>query len=117
MASRTSTPLTHPEVDRFDLFQVMHALSDPTRLGIVIALTDYPGLTCNGFYRDVTPSVLTRHFRVLRESGVIRQKDVGNRRINTLRKDELDQRFPGLLDMAIAEGADRATPFTGIGED
>ncbi|MET9064439.1 helix-turn-helix domain-containing protein [Streptosporangium sandarakinum] len=62
----------------------------------------------------MTPSVLTRHFRVLREAGVIRQKDVGNRRINTLRKDELDHRFPGLLDMVIAEGADRAVPMPNI---
>ncbi|MDO8152638.1 helix-turn-helix transcriptional regulator [Isoptericola sp. b408] len=114
MASRTSSPLVHPDAADFDLFTVMSALSDPTRLGIVIMLSNDPGLNCGGFYRDVTPSVLTRHFRVLREAGVIRQEDVGNQRVNTLRRDELDRRFPGLLDLVIKEGADRAAPFPGL---
>jgi DNA-binding transcriptional ArsR family regulator len=64
-----------------------------------------PGLACSVFRQDVTASVLTRHFRVLREAGVIRQHDVGTRRIDTLRKGELDQRFPGLLDLVLKESA------------
>ncbi len=55
---------------------------------------------------------LTRHFRVLREAGLIRQHDVGTRRINTLRKEELDQRFQGLLDLVLKESAGRVTPRT-----
>jgi hypothetical protein len=43
---------------------------------------------------------------LLREAGVIRQWDVGTRRLNALRRDDLDRRFPGLLDLAIAEGGD-----------
>jgi DNA-binding transcriptional ArsR family regulator len=57
--------------------------------------------------------VLTRHFRVLREAGVIRQHDVGTRRINTLRKEELDQRFPGLIDLVLKESVGRVAPYTG----
>ncbi|WP_425825741.1 ArsR/SmtB family transcription factor [Streptomyces fractus] len=112
MASRTASPLTHPDVDDFDLFKVMSALTDDTRLAIVVTLAASPGLACNGFNQDVTASVLTRHFRVLREAGVVRQHDVGTRRYNTLRKEELDQRFPGLLDLVLKEGASRVTPHT-----
>ncbi|MGY1497055.1 ArsR/SmtB family transcription factor [Streptomyces sp. QTS52] len=110
MASRTASPLVHPDPDDFDLFKVMSALTDETRLAIVVGLAASPGLACSVFRQDVTASVLTRHFRVLREAGVIRQHDVGTRRFNTLRKEELDQRFPGLIDLVLKEGAARVTP-------
>ncbi|WP_299531785.1 helix-turn-helix transcriptional regulator [uncultured Streptomyces sp.] len=111
MASRTSSPLIHPDEEDFDLFRIMSALTDPVRLGIVTTLASQPGLACSGFYQDVgARSALTRHFRILRESGLIRQHDVGTRRINTLRKAELDHRFPGLLDLVIREAAGRTAP-------
>jgi len=46
----------------------------------------------------VTKSTCTHHFRVLREAGVIRQRPQGASRLNTLRRDDLDARFPGLLE-------------------
>jgi DNA-binding transcriptional ArsR family regulator len=112
MASRTASPLVHPDMDDLDLFKIMSALTDDTRLTIVVTLAASPGLACSGFTQDVTASVLTRHFRVLREAGVIRQHDVGTRRINTLRKEELDQRFPGLIDLVLKESVGRVTPYT-----
>jgi len=112
MASRTSSPLVHPDMDDLDLFKIMSALTDETRLTIVVTLAASPGLACSGFTPDVTASVLTRHFRVLREAGLIRQHDVGTRRINTLRKEELDQRFPGLIDLVLKESVGRVTPYT-----
>lgn len=112
MASRTSSPLVHPDAEDFDLFKIMGALTDQIRLGIVVTLAASPGPACNEIYRGVTPSVLTRHFRVLREAGVIRQHDVGTRRINTLRKEELDQRFPGLIDLVLKECAGSVAPYT-----
>jgi DNA-binding transcriptional ArsR family regulator len=111
MASRVSSPLVHPEIRDFDLFKIMRALTDETRLTIVATLAASPGLACSGFKQDVTPSVLTRHFRILREAGVIRQHDVGTRRINTLRKEELDQRFPGLFDLVLTESAKHVLPY------
>ncbi|WP_233345887.1 ArsR/SmtB family transcription factor [Saccharomonospora iraqiensis] len=83
---------------------VVHALSDPLRLGIVAALARTPNVPCGGFDLPVGKSASSRHFRILRESGVVRQWDEGTRRLNTLRKPECDRRFPGLLDLAIAEG-------------
>jgi hypothetical protein len=34
---------------------------------------------------------------VLREAGVIHQRQEGTARLNTLRRDDLEARFPGLL--------------------
>ncbi|MFJ8000400.1 ArsR/SmtB family transcription factor [Streptomyces sp. NPDC096310] len=108
MASRTPSPLVHPAPDDFDLFKVMGAPTDDTRLAI--ALATFPGPASSGFRQDVTASILTRHFRGLREAGLIQQRDVGTRQINRLREEELDQRFPGLLDLALTESAARVMP-------
>jgi DNA-binding transcriptional ArsR family regulator len=45
----------------------------------------------------VTKSTCTHHFKVLREAGIIRQRQEGTSRLNTLRRDDLEARFPGLL--------------------
>ena len=44
---------------------------------------------------SVSKSTSTHHFRVLREAGVIAQVEQGNRKLNTLRRDELEQQLPG----------------------
>jgi len=101
MASRLANPLTIPDEEDIDLFQVMSALTDPTRRAIVAFIAAEPGTGCGNRDFGVTKSALTRHWRVLRESGVIRQEAQGNRHRNWLRRDELDRRFPGLLDLVL----------------
>ena len=49
----------------------------------------------------VTKSTCTHHFKVLREAGVLNQRQVGTARMNTLRREDLDARFPGLLDTVL----------------
>jgi DNA-binding transcriptional ArsR family regulator len=91
--------ITHPQLDEIELGAVLHALSDPVRLQIVTALAGSEGAsTCASFDVPVSKSTCTHHFKVLREAGVIHQQKVGTRRLNTLRREELDTRFPGLLD-------------------
>jgi DNA-binding transcriptional ArsR family regulator len=108
--SRHGRPaLTHPETTDLDLLDVLHALADPTRMTIVQTLRADPERACGTFPVDVAPSTLTHHFRVLREAGVIRQREDGNRRWTTLRADDLQARFPGLLD-TIAAAYDRPEP-------
>lgn len=93
-----SAPLGHPERDQIDLLDVLHALSDSTRMTIVQTLAANPEQACGTFPVQVAPSTLTHHFRVLREAGVIRQREEGNRRWSSLRSDDLNSRYPGLLD-------------------
>ena len=56
---------------------------------------------------DVSPSTLTHHFRVLREAGVIKQRDDGNRRWTSLRFDDIQARFPGVLEAVVSAYRDQ----------
>ncbi|MCC9306454.1 helix-turn-helix domain-containing protein [Kitasatospora sp. RB6PN24] len=108
MASRTATELVHPDRDQLRFTAVLAALSDPVRLAIVARLADAEreggALACTTFALPVSKSTQSGHFKVLREAGVIRQHDEGTRRLNRLRRDDLDARFPGLLDLAVPQG-------------
>jgi DNA-binding transcriptional ArsR family regulator len=91
------------------LEDVLHALSDPVRLRIVAAIADAGELSCGAVDVPATKSTCTHHFRVLREAGVITQRQVGTARLNSLNRADLDARFPGLLDTILrAAVADRA---------
>lgn len=107
MASRTATELVHPDRAQLRFTAVLAALADPVRLAIVARLADVEPdgeLACTAFALPVSKSTQSGHFRVLREAGVIWQRDEGTRRLNRLRRDDLDARFPGLLDLAIPQG-------------
>ena len=94
--------LTHPEPEEIALFDVLHALSDPTRMTIVHTLSTEPERACGTFPVDVAPSTLSHHFKVLREAGLIHQREEANRRLTALRAAELDARFPGMLAAVLA---------------
>jgi DNA-binding transcriptional ArsR family regulator len=99
MPAQVTEEIAHPQAAEIELGAVLHALSDPVRLRIVAALAGAEGEpTCGSFDVPVTKSTCTHHFKVLREAGVIHQRQVGTARLNTLRRDDLDARFPGLLD-------------------
>lgn len=110
MASRTSTPLIHPDRDALTFTDVMSALSDPLRLAIVAGLANGAEKPCAAFMLPVTKSTQSWHFRTLREAGLIRQRDDGTRRLNSLRRDDIDARFPGILDLALREAAHLCPP-------
>jgi DNA-binding transcriptional ArsR family regulator len=98
MPTETVQKIVHPAREELELPAVLHALSDPVRLKMVAALANADGEpSCRSFDVPVTKSTCTHHFKVLREAGVIRQRQEGTRRLNTLRRDDLEARFPGLL--------------------
>jgi DNA-binding transcriptional ArsR family regulator len=100
MATETvQTPeIAHPSREEIELAAVLHALSDPVRMSMVAALAASEGEpTCGSFDVPVSKSTCTHHFKVLREAGVIRQRQLGTARLNTLRTEDLEARFPGLL--------------------
>jgi DNA-binding transcriptional ArsR family regulator len=98
MTVETPDTIAHPDRSEIELGAVLHALSDPVRLKIVAALADANReATCGSFDVPVTKSTCTHHFKVLREAGVIRQRQEGTARLNALRVDDLETRFPGLL--------------------
>jgi DNA-binding transcriptional ArsR family regulator len=104
-ASEEVAALEHPPREELDLAAVLHALSDPMRLRIVAVLAAESGeRTCNSFNLPIVKSTCTHHFKVLREAGLIRQRVVGTKRVSSLRREDLDARFPGLLD-AVLQGS------------
>jgi DNA-binding transcriptional ArsR family regulator len=91
--------IEQPAREALELGAVLHALSDPIRLRIVAGLAaGDEARTCGSFDVPVTKSTCTHHFKVLRDAGVIQQRQEGTTRLNTLRREDLDARFPGLLD-------------------
>jgi DNA-binding transcriptional ArsR family regulator len=77
---------------------VLGALADETRLDIVRQLADRGEVACGQFDLSLPKSTLSHHFNVLIAAGVIARRKVGTVQFNRLRREELDQNFPGLLD-------------------
>jgi DNA-binding transcriptional ArsR family regulator len=106
MTAEATQAIAHPKPAEIELSAVLHALSDPVRLQIVTELADADAeRTCGSFQLPVAKSTCTHHFKVLREAGVIRQRQEGTTRLTSLRRDDLEARFPGLLATVL-----RATP-------
>ncbi|MGW7278774.1 ArsR/SmtB family transcription factor [Streptomyces sp. NPDC054844] len=98
-------PLPEPAVDELRLETVLGALSDPLRLTIVRKLlleSENFDHTCGWFGFDRPKSSLTHHFKALREAGITRQRQYGLERRSHVRVDDLNARFPGLLELVAA---------------
>jgi DNA-binding transcriptional ArsR family regulator len=92
----------HPARRELELSAVLHALSDPARLEIVRRLAAGDEPPCGTFELGLSKATLSHHFRVLRESGVVRTRPEGRKRLLSLRADDLEDRFPGLLNAVLA---------------
>src|SRR5579872_4394939 len=94
--------LSHPDMSAVTVAGVLHALSDPVRLAIVRELLkSSSGMNCTettGKLRVAMPkSTCSQHYRVLREAGLIHCERHGTELTSRARADELQLRFPGLL--------------------
>jgi DNA-binding transcriptional ArsR family regulator len=94
--------LHHPRSEELSLPDVLHALSDPVRLEVVRLLADGEERPCSAVEATVAKSTLSHHFKVLREAGITHTRANGTHRLMSLRKDDLDERFPGLLSSVIS---------------
>jgi DNA-binding transcriptional ArsR family regulator len=92
----------HPSRQELELSAVLHALSDPARLDIVRRLAEGDEPSCGMFEVGLSKATLSHHFRVLRESGVVMVRPEGRKRLLSLRLDDLNARFPGLMDAILA---------------
>jgi DNA-binding transcriptional ArsR family regulator len=101
--------LPGPATEQIDLLAVLAALSDPVRLDIVAELANVPEAPCGrlGTGTGVAKSTRTHHLRVLREAGVIAMRAEGTYKYSRLRRDDLNERFPGLIDSVLAAAPPR----------
>lgn len=95
----TSLELFHPGREDLVLTDILFALSDPARLEIVrqVAGGTLEMANCHLLNPSVPKSTKSHHMKVLREAGVLRNEPVGRGRVLSLREEDLDARFPGLL--------------------
>ena len=99
-----------PRADAITLPGLMAALSDPARVEIVRSLAEGGEAACGTFEVGVSKATRSHHLRVLREAGITRTRADGTRRMVSLRREDLDARFPGLLDAVLAAAAREAVP-------
>jgi DNA-binding transcriptional ArsR family regulator len=106
--------LPQPDRETIELVGVLHALADPVRLKLVGNLAEHHSepCACDPAANDVdlTASTLSHHWRVLRAAGITTTVAEGRRRWVSLRADDLEIRFPGLL-TSVLNGA-VAAPVT-----
>ncbi|WP_028608397.1 ArsR/SmtB family transcription factor [Paenibacillus harenae] len=89
--------LHHPDREDIRLSSVLYAISDPVRLYILYELNKSGERTCGDIDLPIVKSTVTHHVRTLREAGVIHVRTQGTQRFLTIRKEDLEARFPGLL--------------------
>ena len=94
--------LDQPTRENITLVGVLHALSDPTRLAVLRQLESRGETLCGRLDVAVAKSTLSQHLRVLREAGVTMTRPEGTQRWLSVRRDDLEARFPGLLDVVLA---------------
>ena len=101
--------IPHPDLEQLHLTDVLHALSDPVRLEIVRLLGIHQELSCGRLEVSVSKSTLTHHLRVLRDAGLTYTRSEGVQRLVSLRRDEVEVRFPGLLACVLAQAQPQDT--------
>ena len=102
-----STPrerIPHPAVEALELATILRTLGDPLRLDLVKILADGNEYPC-GELSDrlgLPASTSSYHTRLMREAGITRTRAVGTTRYISLRRDDLEARFPGLVAVLIS---------------
>jgi DNA-binding transcriptional ArsR family regulator len=98
----TATPLDEPAVEAIELTTVLAALSDSGRLAVVRELAATTECTCGTFGHWNSKATRSHHLKILREAGITHTRAESTHRFVSLRRDDLEARFPGLLDSVLA---------------
>ncbi|MGC9666555.1 ArsR/SmtB family transcription factor [Planosporangium sp. 12N6] len=101
--------VTEPALADVPVTAVLQALADPTRLRMVRTLADHGERLCGTLEEQLPKATRSHHLKVLREAGMTHTRAVGTGRYVSLRHDELDRHFPGLLGAVLA-AAPEPTP-------
>ncbi len=99
VAAVATSRIPHPPAGSLDLATVMRTAGDPIRLEIVRLLADGSERACSDLQAQLglPASTGSYHLRLLREAGLTRTRAEGTQRLISLRRDDLEARFPGLV--------------------
>lgn len=106
-----------PHRDQIDLAEVLSAFGAPVRLAIVQRLADGQEHRCGSLVTGVSKSTLTHHWKALLAAGIIHQRAAGRENLLSLRRDDLDARFPGLLNTVLDGSKDNERVAGFIAQD
>lgn len=86
------------------LENVMKALGHPVRLSVIRQLLEMNGeeKACGTFYYTVTKATFSHHLKILEEAGVIQRRDEGTRKMTSIKAEELQKKFPGLIKLILS---------------
>ncbi|MBO1359478.1 helix-turn-helix domain-containing protein [Acetobacter sacchari] len=98
----------HPPISAVSARDVFQALSDPIRLEIARRLARRGAQNCSELSDARPRSTMSHHFKVLRDAGVVRTLVQGTEHINSLRSEELESRFPGIVAMILDDDDERS---------
>lgn len=95
----------HPHPQDVPLTAVLHALADPARLAIVRNLARAGEMKCSAALpgEDIAKSTRSNHFKVLRMAGLVRTRKSGREYLSTLRRDDVEQVYPGVLESVLQQ--------------
>ena len=97
--------LPQPATADIDLVTVLQALGDPVRMRLFTSYADGREHSCDSRHLGLShlhKSTVSHHMRVMREAGLTTTRVAGRNRYVSLRRDDLDARFPGLLGALLA---------------
>ena len=98
--------VVEPAAADFQLPRILAALADQHRLATVRYVAGSGESCCADIIAEaglaITKSTFSHHLRILREAGVITTRTEGAKSYMCLRKDDLDARFPGLIDSILS---------------
>ena len=86
-----------------DLQDVLAAIADPVRLEMVRRLRrDGTPVACAQLYSGISKSTASHHFKILREAGITERNTIGGKVHQSLRLDEVERVYPGILSSILA---------------
>jgi DNA-binding transcriptional ArsR family regulator len=99
-----------PAAQDIQLPRVLAALADPHRLAAVRFVARRGESWCAQVIQEaglpMTKPTFSHHLRILREAGIVTKRIEGTKGYMSLRKADLDQRFPGLIDSVLSADAE-----------
>jgi DNA-binding transcriptional ArsR family regulator len=114
MLNGMTDDVIEPAAADFQLPRILAALADPHRLATVQYVARHGESWCTQVMQEaglaMSKSTFSHHLRILREAGVITKRHGGAKGYMRLRKDDLDSRFPGLMDAIIDAAPIDAAP-------